>query len=162
MGYSLIVKFPDKDIRDKMLDFLEKNMTPPFKLVEEEIENIRGPVIDPAYSGRLDGDLILGFDFHLLGDMQARVVQLLCYWMVTRVPKATIWYDGDEERWGIPPNCDKNGFRTLFYHEEEMIKLFKLPRFLKRGMVKLSVNSSMNERVKEELERLSMEWEKCI
>jgi hypothetical protein len=154
-----MVEFPNIKIRDKMFDFLCDNLQPFNKLLAEDIEYVRGPVKDPSYYRRSAGDRLIGFDFSLSGDMQSRIAQLVCYWMLKRVSGTKFWYDGDET-WSIPEECDEYGFHSLARIEEGM--LARNPSFTRKLFYKPMIRSysRFNKPVYNELKRLTELWNK--
>jgi hypothetical protein len=93
MGYSVVVQFKNEKDRNQALAILLNNEELWINKYEFGIW-IRGPVVDPAYSGELK-DPMLGFDFHKSGDPASQIAYYLCYWIADNYD-SEIYYDGDE------------------------------------------------------------------
>ena len=164
MGYSIMVEFPNKDIRDKMLQFLLDNAKSFMDLSKSDLEYVRGPVEDPAYSrdkAEAKG-LLIGYDFTGSNHLQSRIAYLFCYWMLKRIPKSKFWYDGDES-WPIPEECDEHGFHTLARLEKltynRLIKEKNINRLYKIVYGPLIKDmEQFDEPVHTELKRLTGLW----
>ena len=113
MGYSLVLKFKTKTERDKVLAHLEEH----FKPVSEHFmlpPEVRGPVSDPAYHGDHENSLILGFDYHVLSDLDALHSLMVCEWAMINLG-CELWYDGDEQ-WEPSKYVDDLGIFEFDYY----------------------------------------------
>lgn len=160
MGYSIMVEFSDAGIKNIMLRFLEKNLTPINQIVNENTLYVRGPTDDVSYTRRSAQNLI-GFDFTLSGDVQSRIAYRICYWMIRRTPNAKFWYDGVES-WPIPEACDVDGFEPMASMEINMLERSKragrnpIILFMHKKLIKQY--SQFDKPVKAELIRLTRRY----
>jgi hypothetical protein len=154
MGYSIMVEFKNVNTRDKMLQFLSNNLKSFNEMVKERLEYVRGPTDDPSYgkSGHL-----IGFDFSLSSDLQSRIANLICYWMIKQVPNSRFWYDGNET-WAVPEDCDEHGFHSLARLEMIMAERSKggLTTFYYKPLIKAIKHYDQD--VHNELKRLTRLW----
>jgi hypothetical protein len=159
MGYSIMVEFPNTEIRDRIYNFLSDNAKSFMKLTKSDIEYVRGPVTDPSYTRKKsqEKELLIGYDFTGSSDLQSRIAYLFCYWMIKRVPKSKFWYDG-QELWSIPEECDEHGFHDLSRLEQKMSE--KQPNTVKQFIYEPIIKeiSQFNEPVHNELKRLTKLW----
>ena len=157
MGYSVMVEFPEVEVRDKVLAFLEKNLTPPHKLLGEDVAYVRGPVSDPSYDRDEAKDRLIGFDFTTSAPPESRIAYMLCYWMARHVNGTSIWYDG-LDKIEIPESCDEHGFEPLESLEHRQAALSKNPVYIKMMEIEAREIAALNEPVRAELVRLSELW----
>jgi hypothetical protein len=153
MGYSIMVEFPSTELRDQMFKFLESNMTD-LGTLTNDLMYTRGPVTDPAYCLDSAKDRLIGYDFSLSGDLQSRMAYLVCYWIIKRVPGTKFWYDGSEP-WGIPKECDDDGFHTLARIEHLQLKSTKSKLLKKLTMPQIKYIERFDPIIKGELQRLT-------
>lgn len=158
MGYSIMVEFPDIELRDKVLDFLINNAKSFNQLIPTDIEIVRGPVVDPAYPRDEARDRLIGYDFSGSSQIHARLAYLFCYWIMKRLPQCKLWYDGDEE-WEVPEECDDHGFHSIA--RIERLQKNSLPEITRKLIFEKLIKDleNFNEPVHEELKRLTELWE---
>lgn len=155
MGYSIVVSLPDTKTRDRVLAFLEKNMTPIHELIGEGSQYVRGPTDDPSYGNDDLADRTIGFDFSTSMNWQSRVAYRLCYWIVRQVPGSLFWYDGYDQQ-EIPEECDEHGFVRM--DDIEQLQLARTPAMLKFLDEEIAELQKLSPLVEQELTRLSTLW----
>lgn len=154
MGYSIMAKFKSEKKRNEILSFLEKELTPINKLVNDEILWVRGPTDDPAYG---KNGYLIGFDFHLSDDLQSKIAYLICYWIKKQIPNCCLYYDGIKKI-EIPEQCDKYGFHSLArleYLRLEYAKSIFVKKIIKKEIKDLEKH---NITIRNELKRLTNLW----
>ncbi len=157
MGYSVIVVFPDPDTRDKVLAFLEANLTPLHEILCEDTAYTRGPVSDPSYRKKGREDFTLGFDFSMSSDPESRLAYMVCYWAVRQIPDAEAWYDG-LDKLKIPDNVNEDGFLPLEDYERRLLSRCGNPESRALYYDDIERLSALNPRVAAELSRLTRLW----
>lgn len=146
MGYSLVLKFKTEAERDEVLTHLERYFEPVSKHFGLPFED-HGPVSDPVYSGDLPGELILGFDYHVLSDLDALHALMVCEWAIINLD-CELWYDGDE-LWKRSKHSDNLG-------------IFDLTFYCQMSGARFLVTSAKKELslIRKNIELIDSEWKK--
>ena len=104
MGYSIMTPFTSKNIRDRMLAFMQENYKPWSELDNREADYTRGPLPGKELSYTNGKKLVIGFDYNTTG-MEREYTWQVCLWMTATIGKGYIWYDGlekiDSSEWKI-------------------------------------------------------------
>lgn len=172
MGYSIFVVPKNKELYEKMHDFIMKNYKPLDQIISNENNYLRGPENDLSYTGHYKKFHYIGFDYGAgVGEFERAYAFRLCNWMALKCSKTKkingkqvnyIVYDG-YEKYYVSTDPTSQGAKYVEIVNEHGFKEYKT--FFGESLLSKALNffyrdlKKFNQEVEKELQRLSKLWE---